>query len=351
MPPVASEPAAGTEQLPLVGDPDLWRTVDVLALKQIKPHLQRLRDPRSLRAGLGTLPGRVPRETLELYLTHFSAVHKFSTLQRRVSGIRQAHQAHGHPSPVGLGARVILEAWPEPAAPSGCKKPRSRRRSCSKSAGSWIRRRAIGARDRALLVLGFATGLKRGEFAAPARGCGVCGAGHHRRGPQEQGRSAGAGPVDRNFSGIEIGKVFAKEQALTKVRGKKVRALIPLNLDAYLLKWQDGKGDEIRGRLAADFTGWKTNKRKFKAQVENIIQALRADEGAREPPPVTKCSGNFEKAAKAGHPTAMNNLGLMYYQGRGGPQDYHRARELRRVPERAARNLCITSATSAACNN
>jgi hypothetical protein len=43
----------------------------------------------------------------------------------------------------------------------------------------------------------------------------------------------------------EIGKAFAKEQQITKDRGQKVRALIPLNLDGYLFKWQDGKADEI----------------------------------------------------------------------------------------------------------
>jgi len=89
--------------------------------------------------------------------------------------------------------------------------------------------------------------------------------------------------------GNGFGRELAKEHALMKDGKKTVLLLSPLDLDGYLFnRWDSGRASQVRERLAADFKGWEESHSKFEEQAENVIRALRSDEGARERPPESR---------------------------------------------------------------
>ena len=75
-----------------------------------------------------------------------------------------------------------------------------------------------------------------------------------------------------------------------KERGKKVLALIPLNLDGFLFSddYQSGKKSEIMSRVAANFVGWETDSALLGRELEKVIRALKTGDAGRAKPPEPK---------------------------------------------------------------
>jgi TIR domain len=89
----------------------------------------------------------------------------------------------------------------------------------------------------------------------------------------------------------EIATTLERERKLRSERGEKVLKLIPLDLDGYMFseQWNFGiHAIEIRSRAAADFRDWDNPNSDFDKQVDRVIKALQADEGAREKPPPSR---------------------------------------------------------------
>ncbi|NTU85099.1 MAG: site-specific integrase [Chloroflexales bacterium] len=105
-------------------------------------------------------------ETLILYISALAESRKVATIQRRLSSISVAHQLAGHPSPtheahvrtVMQGIRRTKGAAPAAKEPAVTK--------VLKAMVEALPEGAIGARDRALLLLGFAGAFRRSELVS-----------------------------------------------------------------------------------------------------------------------------------------------------------------------------------------
>jgi site-specific recombinase XerD len=106
-------------------------------------------------------------QTIALYLTDLSKTHKVSTLNRRLSGISQAHQTAGYTSPtrdpqvrlVFQGIRRTLGSAPDQKNPAITAEVRAMVETLKLPT-------LIGTRDRALLLVGFAGAFRRSELVS-----------------------------------------------------------------------------------------------------------------------------------------------------------------------------------------
>ncbi len=87
----------------------------------------------------------------------------------------------------------------------------------------------------------------------------------------------------------ELTKALEKERELTKERSQRVFALIPLDIDGYLLSkdYQSPIKSEIVRRSVPEFKGWDGHGGNaiFEREMERVFKALRTDEGRELPPP------------------------------------------------------------------
>jgi site-specific recombinase XerD len=108
-------------------------------------------------------------ETLARYVQHLAAKGKsVATVERALTAVASAHIEHDEQPPLRLAANDALRTYAHEqaevltarrASPVTVSVLRAMLATCSSE-------RAIGIRDRALLVLGFATGARRSELAA-----------------------------------------------------------------------------------------------------------------------------------------------------------------------------------------
>ncbi len=114
--------------------------------------------------------------TIALYLTDHAGALKVPTLGRRLAAIRAAHLYAGHP--LDLSEHGFREVW------AGIRREHATRPSKKRALVTADLRRIvsalpdnlIGTRDRALLLVGFASALRRSELASLVVGDGP---GHH----------------------------------------------------------------------------------------------------------------------------------------------------------------------------
>ena len=114
--------------------------------------------------GAEAMPATV--STVTAYLVDHSEELTASTLERRLSGIRKAHQAAGHVSPTAEpGVRDALSAIRR-AKGTAPRKAQALSTADLRAAVTSLGTNPKALRDRALLLIGFAGALRRSELVA-----------------------------------------------------------------------------------------------------------------------------------------------------------------------------------------
>lgn len=208
-------------------------------------------------AGRAALPASA--ESVELYLVHEAQRgQRLYTLRRRLTGIRAAHRAAGAKPPGSAGALKLLREL----ARDGKGRPSPKRALTVDELGQMVRELDVrdprGKRDRAILLLGFAAGLRRSELS----GLDLADVRLDRRGVELTIRRS---KTDQEGRGRTVAVWSAKQRALCPVLA--VRAWI-----------------EARGRWAGPlFTRWRgeteTRERLSGDSVNDIVQRAASDAG------------------------------------------------------------------------
>lgn len=115
----------------------------------------------------GRPPMPATTETVELYVTWLltQMQRKISTTERHVAAISHLHRKAGHDSPVSPGIRDIIRAVKRERKEKPVGKVALTAAQLRHAARKCDGRTALGCRDRAILVLGFASTLRRSELA------------------------------------------------------------------------------------------------------------------------------------------------------------------------------------------
>jgi integrase len=114
---------------------------------------------------LESLPAE-PR-TVALYLSDLASTHKVSTLYRRLSGISQAHQAAGFPTPTtDAQVRLVFQGIRRTLGSAPAQKNAAITAEVRAMVETLSPVSVISMRDRALLLVGFAGAFRRSELVA-----------------------------------------------------------------------------------------------------------------------------------------------------------------------------------------